>query len=57
MRRNKDPRVPCHRVVLSSGRLGGYNRGVGLKAKILKKEGVKIKGGKIDLSVYTHRFD
>ena len=27
MAHNYDPSVPCHRVVHSDGRLGGYNRG------------------------------
>ncbi len=43
------PRVPCHRVVLSSGKVGGYSGKGGKKSKIkmLKSEGVKIKGDKI----------
>jgi O-6-methylguanine DNA methyltransferase len=37
--RNTDPKVPCHRVILSSGKPGGYNglRGVS-KAALLAKE-------------------
>ncbi|MBI5469748.1 MGMT family protein [Candidatus Kaiserbacteria bacterium] len=27
MRTNFDPKIPCHRVVMSSGNLGSYNRG------------------------------
>ena len=34
---NKD--IPCHRVVRSDGKLGGYNRGIENKKKILKIEG------------------
>lgn len=33
------PFVPCHRVVASSGRLGGYYWGVPMKRKILEFEG------------------
>lgn len=32
--------VPCHRVVRSDGRVGGFNRGKRLKKQILRKEGV-----------------
>ena len=37
---NRDPRIPCHRVVRSDGKIGGYSMG-GVKAKIkkLKSEG------------------
>jgi methylated-DNA-[protein]-cysteine S-methyltransferase len=56
MRKNKNPKIPCHRVVLSNGKVGDYNRDPRLKARILQKEGIKIKGGKIDLSVYAYRF-
>ena len=36
---NYDPRIPCHRVVRSDGRAGGYNRGAARKKKILAEEG------------------
>ena len=40
MRRNFDPRIPCHRVIRSDGGLGGYNRGgIAAKRRILKREG------------------
>lgn len=32
-------RIPCHRVIRSDGRIGGYARGQKEKIKILKKEG------------------
>lgn len=37
--KNYDPKIPCHRVVRSDGKTGGYNRGAAQKIKILKKEG------------------
>jgi methylated-DNA-[protein]-cysteine S-methyltransferase len=39
MSRNFDPAIPCHRVVRSDGGMGGYNRGLVRKVRILKKEG------------------
>lgn len=36
---NHDPKVPCHRVIRSDGKMGGYNRGTKNKIKMLKKEG------------------
>jgi len=41
------PKVPCHRVVASSGKLGGYSTGLGKKVKLLGKEGVKVKNNKV----------
>jgi methylated-DNA-[protein]-cysteine S-methyltransferase len=41
------PKVPCHRVVNSNGNVGGFARGVKAKIAMLKKEGIKVKGGKI----------
>ncbi|MCS7151184.1 MAG: MGMT family protein [Endomicrobia bacterium] len=32
--------IPCHRVVKSSGELGGYSKGLNRKLELLKKEGV-----------------
>lgn len=37
---NHDPKIPCHRVIRSDGKLGGYNRGAKAKKEILKREGV-----------------
>lgn len=41
MSKNYDPKIPCHRVVRSDGKIGNYNRG-GMKKKLalLKAEGV-----------------
>ena len=39
--------VPCHRVVNSEGHLHGFAHGLKAKAKLLRKEGVKIKKGRI----------
>ena len=39
------PRVPCHRVVKSSGGIWGYAFGVKRKIALLKKEGIAVKRG------------
>ncbi len=39
MKNNKDKNVPCHRVILSSGKLGGYNGNLGEKRALLRAEG------------------
>jgi methylated-DNA-[protein]-cysteine S-methyltransferase len=35
--------VPCHRVVNSNGKIGGYACGTATKRKLLKKEGLKFR--------------
>ena len=43
MANNYDETVPCHRVIRSDGKLGGYNRGgITKKREILLAEGVKL---------------
>lgn len=37
---NHDPKIPCHRVIRSDGKVSGYNRGgMFRKLQILKEEG------------------
>lgn len=42
------PRCPCHRVVRSDLSVGGYVSGTKAKIKLLRAEGVKIIGGRVD---------
>ena len=48
MKKNPYPVIiPCHRVVKSDGKVGGYAYGEAIKSSMLKKEGIKIQDGKI----------
>jgi len=47
--------VPCYRVVKSDGSLGGYSRGIKKKIELLKRDGIEIKKGKIDLKKYFYK--
>ncbi len=56
MNKNKSKDVPCHRVVKSNGEIGGFNKGIKKKVKMLKKEGVEIKNQRINLKRYCFRL-
>lgn len=47
---NKNPykEVPCHRVINSSGSIGGFALGTKRKIEILRKEGIKITNGRVE---------
>ena len=57
---NKNPYpaiIPCHRVVKSDGKVGGYAYGQQVKINMLSKEGIKIKEDKIlDWENSVYRF-
>lgn len=51
------PKVPCHRVVGSNGKLTGFAQGIDRKAALLKKEGLPVKDNKVLLGEITlHEF-
>jgi len=46
--RNRDLiAVPCHRVVMSGGRIGGYSLGLDFKKRLLLLEGVSFEDDKV----------
>ena len=57
---NKNPYpviIPCHRVVNSNGKIGGYAYGDDVKNKMLTKEGIEIRNGKIlDFEKRIYKF-
>ena len=47
LNRHQELILPCHRVIRSDGKIGGYFRGTNKKIKLLISEGLKIKKNKI----------
>lgn len=58
MNKNQYPVIiPCHRVVRSDGKIGGYAWGEPIKTHMLAKEGIKINKGKIlDVKKTFYKF-
>jgi len=52
LNKNRSEDVPCHRIIRSDGSVGGYAHGRKRKEEVLKKEGIAIRKGKINLSRY-----
>jgi len=54
------PQIACHRVIKSDGNIGNFRGGaegaVEEKIEMLRKEGVKVVNGKIDLEEYRYKF-
>jgi methylated-DNA-[protein]-cysteine S-methyltransferase len=46
------PKVPCHRVVGSTGKLTGFAGGLEKKRKMLEAEGVSVVDGRVDLKKF-----
>lgn len=50
---NRDPSLPCYKVIMSDGSLGGYAFGGPIeKKRKLESEGIIINNGRIDLKKY-----
>ena len=57
MKHNQNsPMVPCHRVVCSDGKIGGYAHGVQKKIDLLKKEGIIVENARVNLNKYLYSF-
>ena len=50
------PAVPCHRVISSDGRIGGFASGTKNKIRMLKADGIEIKNNRIDLEKYFYKL-
>jgi len=46
--KNRNPQIPCHRVIKSNSKIGNYNRGVKEKLRLLKKEGITFNTPKVE---------
>ena len=55
LNKNKNPKVPCHRVIRSDGTIGGYKYGARKKINLLKNEGVVIVKEKISLPSHHNK--
>ena len=39
--------VPCYRVVKADGRVGGYAKGSAAKKRLLERDGLEVKNGRV----------
>lgn len=47
--------VPCHRIIRSDGLVGGFALGTRTKILLLRKEGVVVRNGRVDLRKFGWR--
>ncbi|AAT44014.1 endonuclease V [Picrophilus oshimae] len=57
-RNNDTENIPCYKVIMSDGSLGGYSLGIDEKIRRLRNDGIEINNGRIDLKRYRfNNFD
>lgn len=57
LNRNPDiKKTPCYRVIRSDGGIGGFARGSKEKERLLRREGVIVYGGKVNLKLFLFRL-
>ena len=57
MNKNSDLKnIHCYKVVRSDGKVGGYAKGTKKKILLLKKDGIIIVNGRIDLKKFGFKF-
>ena len=47
LNKNESASIPCHRIIKSDMRVGGFRDGAARKIRLLKSEGVTIINGKV----------
>lgn len=50
------PSVPCHRIICSDGKVGGFAQGTKKKIELLRKEGIIVQKQRVDLTQYLFRL-
>ena len=49
LNKNRDLKIPCHRIIKSNGKIGGYRNGIKKKIELLKKEKIIIRKERVIL--------
>jgi len=52
MKANKNRKIKCYKVVCSNGKIGGFNRGIKEKIRLLRREGIEVVDGRVDKNYF-----